>query len=82
VIKELEMPDYRNLPESDPRHHTSYVREQFEHLSEHLREDVEKVGDPQAKALFETSAEVLDGLSKAFQHYEERSEPAWKEQQR
>jgi len=67
----------RNYPESDPRHHTMYVRDQFNELAQHLRQDVEKVEDAQAKALFETSAEVLDGLSRAFEHYEERSESAW-----
>jgi len=75
------MPTYRDYPESDPRHHTMYVRDQFNQLMAHLREDVEKVDEPQAKALFETSAEVLDGLSRAFQHYEQRSESAWKVQQ-
>jgi len=34
------------------------------------------VNDPQAKALFETSAEVLLGLKKAFTDFEEKKE-AW-----
>jgi hypothetical protein len=33
--------------------------------------------DPQFKALFETSAEVLIGLAQAFRDYEQKSEPAW-----
>ena len=33
---------------------------------DHLRQDVEKVDEPQLKAMFETSAEVLGGLIKAF----------------
>jgi hypothetical protein len=37
-----------------------------------------KVDDPRAKALFETSAEVLTGLVTAFEHYDNKSEPAWK----
>jgi len=28
--------------------------------------------------MFETSAEVLDGLTKAFDHYENKSERAWR----
>ena len=75
------MSTYRDFPENDPRHHTMYLRDQFNQLVTHLRGDVEKVDDAQAKALFETSAEVLDGLLRAFQHYEERSEAAWKVQQ-
>jgi hypothetical protein len=61
----------------DPVHHTQKVRESLRLLADHLREDVEKVADPKAQALFETSAEVLDGLIKAFRHYEDNSESAW-----
>jgi hypothetical protein len=44
----------------------------------HLREDVEKVDEPQLKAMFETSAEVLGGLVKAFRDYERKNEAAWR----
>lgn len=43
-----------------------------------LREGIPQVEDPRAKALLETSAEVLEGLVKAFGDYEHRSEPAWR----
>jgi hypothetical protein len=46
---------------------------------DHLRDDVEKVDEPQLKAMFETSAEVLGGLVKAFQDYEQKNEPAWQQ---
>ena len=45
---------------------------------EHLREGVGKVTEPKAQALFETSAEVLTGLVKAFDDYEKKSEEAWR----
>ncbi len=45
---------------------------------DHLREDIRKVDEPQLKAMFETSAEVLAGLVKAFHDYERRSEAAWR----
>jgi hypothetical protein len=44
----------------------------------HAREDVSKVSDPKAQALFETTAEVLKGLVKAFDDFEEKREEAWK----
>ena len=47
-------------------------------LIDHLREDVEKVTEPKAQALFETSAEVLTGLVKAFGDYEQKDEEAWR----
>jgi hypothetical protein len=45
---------------------------------EHLRSDVEKIDEPRCKAMFETSAEVLGGLVKAFSDYERKNEPAWR----
>ena len=62
---------------SNPLEHTANIKEEFRKLSDHLREDVEKVDDPQAKALFEVSAEVIDSLEKAFADYEQRNETAW-----
>ena len=43
-----------------------------------LREDVVKVDEPQLKAMFETAAEVLTGLAKAFRDYEQKNEAAWR----
>jgi hypothetical protein len=65
------------IASSDPREHTANIKKEFKKLSKHLREDVEKVNDPQAKALFEVSAEVIDGLEKAFIDYESKNETAW-----
>jgi hypothetical protein len=55
--------------EKDPMFHVSRIRNEFSTLIDHLRDDNLKVNDPQAKALFETSAEVLEGLRNAFDHY-------------
>ena len=66
-------------PESDPRHHTAKVKRMLKELIDHLREDIGKISQPKAQALFETSAEVLTGLHTAFEHYDRGSEPAMKE---
>jgi hypothetical protein len=50
-------------------------------LIAHLREDIGKVKEPKAQALFETAAEVLTGLRTAFEHYERGSEEAMRERQ-
>jgi hypothetical protein len=47
-------------------------------VAAHAREDVGKVSDSKAQALFETTAEVLLGLEKAYQDFEDRNEQAWK----
>ena len=70
--------DPDTLPRSDPRRHTIKCRARMTDLAQHLREDVEKVDDPRAKAMFETAAEVLLGLDKAFVDFEEGAEPAWR----
>lgn len=64
-------------PEDDPRLHTQHVRTKLAALMDHLREDIGKVDDPKAQALFETTAEVLGGLLRAFEHYEQ-GRPAWR----
>lgn len=74
------MIDPKTLPESDPNRHTMQVRARLTELAEHLREDVQKVDDPAFKALFETTAEVLTGLEKAFAGYEEETGNAWRRQ--
>jgi hypothetical protein len=63
---------------NNPIHHTQKIIAQMRQLIEHLRGDVEKVTEPKAQALFETSAEVLIGLVKAFEDYEKKSEAAWR----
>ena len=63
---------------SDPRHHVQKIAGQFQDLIDHLRQDIEKIDDPRAKALFETSAEVIGGLKKAFADYDKKNEAAWR----
>jgi len=62
----------------DPRHHTQKMQKALREIKDHLREDIEKVKEPQLKAMFETSAEVLGGLIKAFHDYEQKNEAAWR----
>jgi hypothetical protein len=62
----------------DPRHHTANIKQMLNEVKEHVREDVSKVEDPKAQALFEVTAEVLQGLMKAYDDFDSRKEPAWK----
>jgi cytoplasmic iron level regulating protein YaaA (DUF328/UPF0246 family) len=64
--------------ERDPIHHTQKMQKRLIETMQHLREDIQKVDEPQLKAMFETSAEVLGGLVKAFRDYEQKNEPAWR----
>lgn len=67
-----------NEKENDPKHHTAKIKRMLDELVQHVREDVTKVNEPKAQALFETTAEVLNGLKLAYDHYESKSEPAWR----
>ena len=72
------MTDKMQYPETDPRHHTLKIESMLGDVVQHAREDISKIDEPKAQALFETTAEVLIGLQKAFNDYEEGSELAWR----
>jgi hypothetical protein len=72
------MTDRQEYPENDPRHHTIKLKSMLDDTRRHAREDVGKIEDPKAQALFETTAEVLTGLITAYDHYEQKSEAAWR----
>ena len=72
------MTDRMQYAENDPRHHTLKLKQMLNDAAAHAREDVSKVSDPKAQALFETTAEVLKGLVKAYEDFEQKQEPAWK----
>jgi len=64
--------------DGDPRHHVQKMQKALADVQGHMREDIDKVDDPQFKAMFETSAEVLGGLIKAFDDYGKKNESAWR----
>jgi len=62
----------------DASHHMTRIKQMLNEVAVHAREDANRVSDPHAQALFETTAEVLNGLQRAYSDYENKSEPAWK----
>lgn len=62
---------------SEPRYHAQRTQQRLREEIEHLRQDVERIEEPQLKAIFETSAEVLGGVVKAIEDYERKNEAAW-----
>jgi hypothetical protein len=62
----------------NPQHHTRNMKKRLQETVDHLRQDIGKVDEPQLKAMFETAAEVLGGLIKAFGDYEKKNEAAWR----
>jgi hypothetical protein len=64
-------------PASDPRQQVAQLRDMLTETARHARDDVGKLGEPRAQALFETTAEALEGLAKACRDYDAGKEPAW-----
>jgi hypothetical protein len=64
--------------DSDPHQVAARIARMLEEVSKYARENVRRVEDPRAQALFETTAEVLTGLRTAYTHFEQRSEPPWR----
>ena len=58
-------------------HHTQKLKGQMRDLIDHLRIDGSLVTEPRARSMFETSADVLAVLVKAFEDYENQDERAW-----
>lgn len=78
IDQDYTMQTNQNPPEIDLHHHTAKIKAMLTDIIDHVREDVNKVDEPKAQALFETTAEVLNGLVTAYSHYEEHSESAWR----
>ena len=64
--------------EGEPSHHIEKMQARLKEIIDHLRSDIDKVSEPQLRAMFETAAEVLTGLKKAFSDYEKKNEKAWR----
>jgi hypothetical protein len=60
------------------RQHGMRPMQRLRETVDHLHADIERVDQPRLKAMFETSAEVLEELVRAFRAYERKEEPAWR----
>ena len=56
--------------EDTARYHVVKVRGMLNAVMRHCKEDVEKVAEPKAQALFQSTAELLDGLIDTYSRYE------------
>jgi hypothetical protein len=65
-------------PNPDVHHHTQKIKQMLEDVIAHAREDIDKVSEPRAQVLFETTAEVLIGLKTAYEHYDAGEEKAFR----
>jgi hypothetical protein len=62
----------------DAKVHTAKLRAEMQALISHLRYDINMVDEPRARVLFETTAEVLEGLVKTYRDYDAGEEAAFR----
>ena len=67
-----------STPENNPIRHTQKIKTQMRQIINQLRADVGNITEAMARALFETSAEVLASVVKAFDDYQNKSRKAWR----
>ena len=60
-----------------PQQHAQRIEHMLQQARQECKDDIGRVSDPKAQALFETEAEALAGLCKALRDYQQRSEPVW-----
>lgn len=61
----------------NPKEHAQHIEKYISDLKHLCQEDTRLVTDPKAKALFETAADILDGLEKAFSDYQSENFGGW-----
>lgn len=62
---------------NDPKEQAQKLENELYDLKTQCLHNAKKLSDPKAKALFETAADVLDGLEKAFSNFQAENEEAW-----
>ncbi len=67
-----------NEAQMTPKQHAERIAGLVRQAREECRNDISRVGDPKAQALFETVAEVLDGALKALEDYAQQREAVWR----
>lgn len=67
----------KTIKSSEPKEHAQHIERYISELIQLCREEIKLVSDQKAKALFETSTDVLVGLEKAFSDYQSENEGAW-----
>lgn len=65
------------IESTDPKEHAQNIERYIYELKNFCHEEIKAVSDPKAKALFETTAEVLGGLEKAYSDYQSENLGAW-----
>jgi hypothetical protein len=72
--------EFEQLPTPNPKDHAKNLEEILGSLKSLCRSEIHVFHDPKAKALLETTAEVLGGLETAFHKFSSKEDDVWKEE--
>lgn len=73
--------EFSTIPSPNPIEHAKNIEDILSSLKSLCRNELHVFHDPKGKALLETTAEVLNGLERAFRHYSSKDEEVWKEEE-
>ncbi len=65
-------------PKTDSRQYATQLHDMLRDVRDRAGDDINMVSEGNAQALFETTAEVLQGLMKAYEDFEEGTELVWR----
>ena len=60
----------RAFPEKDPRYQTNQIKQKLYEVINQARTTIECVNDMRAKVLLKTTADLITGLTSAYENYE------------
>ncbi len=72
--------EFEKIQTHSPIEHAKNIEDILASLKSLCKSEVQVFHDPKAKALLETSAEVLGGLEKAFHDFLSKEDDVWKEE--
>lgn len=72
--------EFLQIPSHSQVEHARNIEDILSSLKSLCRSEIYLFQDPKAKALLETSAEVLGGLEKAFHDYQLKDMDVWKDE--
>jgi hypothetical protein len=72
--------EFSKIPSPNPTEHAKNIEDILGSLKLLCRSEIHVFHDPKAKALLETSAEVLNGLEKAFHDFVSKDDDTWKDE--
>jgi hypothetical protein len=72
--------EMNQLPSPNPLEHAKNIENILSSLKDLCRSETDVFDDPKAKALLETTAEVLAGLERAFHEFLAKNEDVWKDE--